>query len=225
MNDQVLENITVSGNDAKHIWSNYQHIYDWHWDEEAGKPAIFPRSIDGVELTSSVLLRDWSIALKLKEVGVKKVLDIGSDTGHFMAVLRANGIDAVGIDIDTKLCDAVAQRRVNRCYNIGIQDLIKLENLGNDYDCVTCLNILHAKWEDEKMKRGLIEWIGKRFKFAVLSDMSNQSKGWRGLEVAYDFNRLPVKFGWGVYKVLKALKMSNLVTYRSMHKLYKINNK
>lgn len=211
--DTLLQQAELESKDTVN-WGNYDQLYDWTW--ENGRPSLIPKN---PMTAAGILLRDWTIAETLKKKGVKKVLDIGSDTGHFIAVLKHHGIDAVGIDANKKMCDFIQSKGQNTCYNLGIETLITLDLEG--YDCITCMNITQAKWEDESLKDDLISWITKRASYAILSDFTHQDKKWHGLTKIHDFNLLPFYCSPLVVRVAKRLGIEHLVSYTSIQKLYK----
>lgn len=217
--DEKLAAASMKSKDTV-LWGKYDNHYDWEWSY--GRPYLTPYTLN---IGHQVLLRDWTVAKKLHDLGVKSVLDIGSDTGHFLAVLKHFGIEAVGIDASKEACDFVESKRQNMCYNIGIQSLITLDI--DTYDCITCMNITHAHWKDsdfnEELKKKLIAWIRDHSKYTVLSDFTHQDRSWEGLTKVHDFNILPFYFSKTVYKVAKLLHIDTLINYVSLQKCYKTN--
>ncbi len=205
--------------EEKHLdqvtWGSYDNHYDWQWTD---RPLLIPKT---PKVTAAVMLRDWTIAKKLKELGIKKVLDVGSDTGHFMAVLKYNGIDAVGIDANKTCCDFITSKGQNSCYNIGIDTLCTLTTL-EGYDCITCMNITQAKWEDEELKQKFIKWLSQHYTYALLSDMTHQDRSWDKLKLVYDFNFLPLYCSKFVVRCMTFFKIDTIVAYSCIQKLYKI---
>lgn len=222
LTDLILEKISDSIKIPKNIWGRYDHVYNWSWNKEINKPTIYPLSFEYIKLTSAVFMRDWLISKKLAELGIKKVLDIGSDTGHLMATLNANNIDAVGIDSNIDACKYINNKAVNRCYNLSIQDLVQIKKLGNDYDCLTCLNITQAKWKDEKLKSDFIEYISNNFKYCVLSDITHQDRKWKHLKPLYDFKITRFPYNKLTQFIYRLLGNDVSVHYPSIQKLYKV---
>lgn len=216
--DETLEKIEEAAKSVRDTWSNYQHIYGWEWDEKTYRPVIIEADHSMIKRTCSVMLRDWTIGYELKNRGIKKVLDIGSDTGHFMAVLKALGIEAVGIDSNRERCDYINQRGINKCYNVGIESLLNGPLSG--FDCITCLNIIHVRWPDEEVKKKFVGWMLDNSQYYVLSDLDGWTKKNKRMRKIFDFNFLPFRFTWLVYKIFGYLKIADVVTYTCMHKLY-----
>ncbi len=213
LTDQLLQQAEASSTDEA-TWGNYDQLYDWSWAD--GRPSILPKN----PVTSAgILLRDWTIAKKLKDIGVKRVLDIGSDTGHFIAVLKYHGIEAVGIDANKRMCDFIHTKGQNTCYNVGIETLISIDL--KDYDCITCMNITQAAWPDESLKDNLIQWIAGRTRYTVLSDFTHQDKRWAPLTKIHDFNLLPFYCSPIIVRLAKQLGIEHLISYTSIQKLYK----
>lgn len=218
--DLILKKISDGSKTEKTIWGTYRNSYDWSWDKETKRPNIYPSG--NIPIAGAVFMRDWAIAKKLSELGIKKILDIGSDTGHLMATLNVHGIEAVGIDPNIDACRYIDNKGINKCYNLSIQDLIQIEKLGNEYDCLTCLNITQAKWKDEQLKKDFIDYISNNFKYCVISDMTHQDKKWKRLELLHDFKitRFPYnKLTQFIYRILGNDIPSH---YSNMQKLYKI---
>ncbi len=211
--DLLLEKAEKESHDIQN-WGNYDQLYDWTW--EGGRPCLIPKNKN---TTASILLRDWTIAEILKNKGVTKVLDIGSDTGHFIAVLKYYGIEAIGIDANKKMCDVVISKGQNMCYNLGIETLITLDL--KEYDCITCMNITQAKWADETLKKNLISWISKRASYSVLSDFTHQDRKWTELTKIHDFNLLPLYCSPIIVRIAKKLGIEHLISYTSIQKLYR----
>lgn len=210
--DPILENAASNSHD-KTLWGKYEQHYDWEWHKV---PVIIPKEMN---VSGGIFIRDWSIAKELKKLGVKKVLDVGSDTGHFMAVLKYHGIDAVGVDADKIACETVFLKGVNKSYPIGIQTLITLNLEG--YDCISCMNITQAKWVNEDLKNDFIAWIQKNFTYAVLTDISHQDRKWLGLKKIYDFNMLPFYCSRAIIKVAQKLGIEKIISYPNTQKIYK----
>lgn len=220
INDLILEKFVAK--EKKDIWGRYSHVYGWFWNKDINKPTIYPLSLEDSERTGMVMIRDWMIAQKLSRLGIKKVLDIGSDTGHLMAVLKSCGIEAVGIDSNKSACDYINSRNVSKCYNLSIQDLIELENIADGYDCVICLNITQAKWKDELLKDSFISWISDRFEYCVLSNYTRQDRGWNKLNLIHCFNVGRFKYNKILqYLYNKILQIDTQIHYISIQKIYK----
>lgn len=224
MNKHLAE--LESKNKDNQIWGNYDHLYDWTWTD---RPVLIPILSDNtkqkkrdlpisLDVTAGVMVRDWVVAKKLKDLGIKSVLDVGSDTGHFMAVLAYYGIEAVGIDTSKKACDLIKSKGHNICYNIGIQSLITKPL--TDFDCITCMNITNAKWQDEELKTNFIRWIEINFKYAVLSDVTHQDRKWFGLQCVHDFNFLPIYCSPIVTKITRYCRIEKIINYTCIQKLY-----
>ena len=212
--DKKLEKIEVSSK-KEVLWGNYTKEYDWSWTD---RPSITP--LDNKEASAAVMIRDWNIAKKLHDLGIKRVLDIGSDTGHFIAVLTYYGIEAVGVDTAKECCEEIKSKGINICYQIGIDDLIKISL--DSYDCITCMNITHAQWKNEDKKLNFIQWISANTNYAVLSDFTNQDKKWKTLKKIHSFNFLPFRYSPLLEKVFRLLKLEKVVTYSCIQKLYKV---
>ncbi len=218
--DLLLQKAELQANDTV-VWGKYDNHYDWVWVNN--RPYLSPLTQNTAH---QVLLRDWAVARKLHELGIKKVLDIGSDTGHFLAVLKHFNIEAVGIDASKEACEFIKKKEQNICYNLGIQTLITLDI--REYDCITCMNITHAKWKDEtlneELKHKLIQWIADHSKYAVLSDFTHQDRSWDGLAMIHDFNPLPFYFSKKVHRVASLLHIDTFINYLSLQKIYKVKN-
>jgi SAM-dependent methyltransferase len=195
------------------IWGNYTQNYDWLWHE---KPLLIPIH---KETTAGVLMRDWQVAEKLRNLGIKRVLDVGSDTGHFMAVLKYHGIDAVGVDTNKECCEKIKSKGQNICYNLGIEELLSL-NI-DSYDCITCMNITHARWENEGLKDAFVEWAAKHFAYVLLSDVTHQDKRWLNLRKVHDFNFLPFYCSSFVVRIARFFKLEKIVSYTCIQKIYR----
>ena len=197
------------------IWGKYDNHYDWEWSND--RPFLSPYTL---RIGHQVLLRDWTVAKKLHELGVKRVLDIGSDTGHFMAVLKHFGIEAVGVDASPEACAFIENKKQHKCYPVGIQTLVTLDL--REYDCITCMNITQATWEDEALKKKLITWITERADYTVLSDFTHQDSSWKHLTKVHDFNVLPFYFSKFVHRVSGLFHIDSLLNYLCIQKCYKI---
>ena len=216
LHDEILATISEENNDDV-IWGKYDNHYDWIWSKD--RPYLSPHTLS---IGSQVLLRDWTVAKKLHDLGVKKVLDIGSDTGHFMAVLHHFGIKAVGVDASKEATLFVNKKEVNVCYNVGIQTLITLPLEG--YDCITCMNITQAVWDNEQLKKDFIRWITKHASYTVLSDFTHQDRSWGGLTKIHDFNVLPIYFSKIVYRIASFFHVESMLNYLCIQKVYKVSN-
>lgn len=212
--DQTLEQASEN-NKSTVLWGKYDKHYDWVWHND--RPYLAP---NGGHIATEVLLRDWTVAEKLMSLGVRRVLDIGSDTGHFIAVLKHFGIEAVGVDASSEACDFVNSRGQNKCYQVDLESLITLDLKG--YDCITCMNITQAKWQDESLKSKLISWISERSTYTVLSDITHQDKHWNTLKLVHDFNPLPLYFSGMVYRVAKRMGFGDTLNYLAIQKCYKV---
>ena len=215
LHDEILSTIHKEKSDDV-IWGKYDNHYDWTWYKD--RPYLSPHTLS---IGSQVLLRDWTVAKKLHELGIKKVLDIGSDTGHFMAVLHHFGIEAVGVDASKEATLFINKKEVNICYAIGIQTLVTLDLKG--YDCITCMNITHASWENEQLKKDLISWITQHATYTVLSDFTHQDRSWKGLTKIHDFNILPIYFSKIVYKIASFFHIESMLNYLCIQKIYKVS--
>lgn len=205
----------------ENIWGRYNHVYDWSYDATNCKVSTFALSDIHWERTAAIILRDYSIAEKLRQIGVKKILDVGSDTGHLLAVLTSYGIQAVGVDSSRAACDFINQKNVNRCYNLSIKDLIKIDKLNIGYDCLVCLNITHAKWADEQLKMDFINWGAKHFKYLLLSDFTNQEKRWSNLDLIHRFNLGRFKYNYYIQLICRILGIDVIPHYLGIQRLFK----
>lgn len=219
--DSALEKTAHSENSTEQvIWGRYDHAYDWEWNESLGAPSLTLRNRDLLARVSSIPWRDFTIASALSGYGVKKVLDVGSDTGHFMAVLKVFGIEAVGIDPNPAACGMILSKGVNHCYAMGIQDLITIPELEQDFDCLTCMNITHARWQDESLKERFVAWTGERFRYAVLSDWSGRDK-WANMRLEHDFNPLPFRYTPFTQRFTQYLRIDENIHYMCIQKIFK----
>ncbi len=219
LTDEIL--LTVSERSgAKSIWGRYNHVYDWSYDALNNKVSTWSLAPTDWSRTAAIIMRDHLIASKLKEIGVKKVLDVGSDTGHFLAVLASYGIEAVGLDASSEACQFVDNKKVNKCYHLSIQDLINLKELGNSYDCLTCLNITQAKWENEALKKEFINWSAEHFQYQVLSDFTNQSRRWDQLELVHKFNIGRFSYNHLIQFLARVLGIDIVLHYVGIQKLF-----
>ncbi len=210
--DEVLSKLQNTEDEI--VWGDYKHTYDWFWSD--GRPNIIPTNTKNA---AQVLIRDWDVARKLKELGVKKVMDIGSDTGHFIAVLAHLGIESVGVDADSQSCQMINKKGVNNCYCVGIQTIVKNDISG--YDCIVCMNITHAKWKDEKLKYDLINWMARNAKYVVLSDYTHQDMSWSNLEKIHDFNFLRIYCSKFFIRIADFFGFGGILSYSCIQKLYK----
>lgn len=212
LTDTILQQAQENTNDSVE-WGKYNNHYDWTWCGD--KPLLVPNTLP---VTAGVMMRDWTIARSLQKLGVKRVLDIGSDTGHFIAVLKYHGIDAVGIDASKEACDLVNSKGQNTCYHLSVKTLIKL-NL-NEYDCLTCMNITQAVWKDEALKKDFVEWIGGHFTYTVLSDFTHQDRTWYSFKKIEDFNFLPFYYTPLIERIFRLMKLEKIISYPCIQKLY-----
>jgi SAM-dependent methyltransferase len=218
--DTQLASLEQSMPKTNVVWSNYAQTYDWTWIPESQQPAICPKSPEHADRCSALLLRGSRIAQKLKEKGIKRVLDIGADTGYFLAQLTAIGIEAVGIDANKMCCEYIATKGINHCYCIDIEQIIK--NSLSGFDCITCMNITHARWKDETLKMRLISWIAQNTDWCILSDMSHQYKKWANLKLEHDFSFLRYPYNKTTQRLTSAINVDSLIHYTCIQKLFSI---
>ncbi len=239
--------------EAATIVGNYSTHYDWIFDPINRSPSISVLNIDFIEKIGYILIRDHIIANALSDLGVKTLLDIGSDTGHFIAVCSQYNIHAVGIEPNKISCDKVNSKLINKCYNLDINKLISIKEKFN-FDCITVLNITHVNWnsyaeDGGRNKNQLIDFICLNSKFAVLSDISGQSRAFKlkGLNLIKSYNTNIIEFKFlalsfkniraKTFGVIKKLKFDNnflnklvrinnrknAMEFLEMHKIYKVN--
>jgi SAM-dependent methyltransferase len=187
---------TILQKKKKHsIFSGYTSQYSWEWLTAIGKPAIFSLNDDFIKKCAAIMIRDNTIAKQLHTLGVKSVLDIGADTGYFLAVLKTYSIEAVGIDSSANSCNLINKKKINKCYQIDLRDLLSI-NQPLGFDCISVMNITHVNWNSnvkggEAFKEDFIKWLSTQAKYLVLSDTSNQSKKWEkyGLKIIKDYQQ------------------------------------
>ena len=237
------------------FFSGYTSQYSWEWITALGKPAIFSLNDGFLNKCAAIMIRDNAIAKHLHTLGVKSVLDIGADTGYFLAVLKTYSIEAVGIDSSANSCNLINKKKINKCYQIDLKDLLSI-NQPLGFDCISVMNITHVNWssnvkDGEALKEDFIKWLSIQAKYLVLSDTTNQSKIWEkyGLKIIKDYqqnfpifsavnyvgrlldrlispiNKTPMKRFVFVEKIFRARQIARAFEYIEMNKIYRVSKK
>lgn len=201
LTDSILENASKT---TCHIsfW-RYNHRYDWNFHVEQNSVSIIPKSLSDISWTAWVYIRDFTLSKYLTDLGVKKIIDVGADTGCFMAFCKMQWIDWVGIDADIEAVNYINAKWINKAYHFGFEDLMEFKELWNTYNCLVCMNILHSPKFKEDIKWRFLDYIAENYKFAVLTLKPSDIKKLRNLELVRDFSVL--NFPW--YRFLRPFQI------------------
>ncbi len=177
-------------------WNNYFSQIDWDIKENKIKTFVKSTQKDVIEgnldRCMSHELRDNTIIEALTKINVKTILDIGADTGMFLAKCKYNGIDGIGIEPVKKTVDYVNKKNYVKLFCFDLQALMqKFENKGY-FEACSMLNFFHGAWKDISQKGEFTKYLANEFKYAVLSDNYKNNKPdpilTKYFELVYDFN-------------------------------------
>ena len=228
--DSVLESAPIT--QSKITFWRYHHRYDWCFHEEENTVSILPKETSDISWTAGVYIRDFTISKYLKDFGIKKILDVGADTGCFMAFCRMHWIESVGIDADRDAVEHINAKWVNKAYHYWFEDLVNLSKLGNEYDCLVCMNILHSPRFEEEIKWKFISYIENNYKYSILTLKSSDVNKLENLELVYGFSILKfsgyrfikpfqIKYSATIQFFLRIFWLNALTDYISIQALYK----
>ena len=186
--DQALEQSTLTPW-IPTFW-RYNHRYDWYYHEKENSMSIVPKNIADLSWTTWVYMRDYTISYTLKSLWIQSLLDVGSDTWCFLAFCKMQGIDALGIDADKGAVDYIEMKWVNKVYHLGLEELMWLQKLGNQYDCLVCMNILHSPLLQNEVRIQFLDYIAHNYPFSVLTLKNQEEATMNHLELVQDFSIL-----------------------------------
>lgn len=137
-------------------------------------------------------LRDNAIVDVLKKINVRTILDIGADTGMFLAKCKYNGIDGIGIEPDRKIVEYVNRKNYVKLYCFGLEALMQKFENNNRFDACSMLNFFHGEWKDIKEKDSFAGYLAGNFNYLILSDVYKNNKPdpilAKRFDLIYDFN-------------------------------------
>ena len=140
---------------------------------------------------TAINFRDELIAAKLTKLNVDFLIDIGCDFGSLLASATKRGIKAIGLDID-KTSLKLAKSASLEVRNYSIQSICESNTLANfipskaKVKSVSCLNMIHSKNFDKRLKYKLIKIMVSEFEYVVLScdkRLLNKLKRTHNLEI------------------------------------------
>ncbi len=228
--DSVLENL--QNTHSQKIFWRYNHRYNWYFHKEENTISILPKEISDISWTAGVYMRDFTISKYLKDFGIKRIIDVGADTGCFMGFCKMQWIESVGIDADIEAIEYINAKGINRAYHFWFEDLVNLSKLWNQYDCLVCMNILHSPKFEEEIKWKFIHYIENNYNYAVLTLKSSDVSKLENLEIIEDFSILKfpgyrfikpfqIKYSTTIQFFLKIFWLNALTDYVSIQALYR----
>jgi SAM-dependent methyltransferase len=92
-------------------------------------------------------LRDWHSAYLPAFKGAKKVIDLGCGPGVFLDLLRENGINGIGLDIDP----AVVAQAITRGHQAFVATDKELSKFATGADGIHISHVIEHLWGDEML--------------------------------------------------------------------------
>jgi SAM-dependent methyltransferase len=127
-----------------------------------------------LEDTEPFLFREWISPLTLEELAGKSVLEAGCGGGHHTAILAARAARVTAVDLNTI---DIARERAKAFANVSYRegDIATLA-LGEKFDVVICVGVIHHTDDPDKTARNLIRHAkpGGRVAFWVYSREGNR---------------------------------------------------
>lgn len=129
--------------------------------------------------------RDELIASYLKKMGIKSLFDIGPDNCILLLKAKKLGIKVSGIDVTRKAINISDKFNLN-VVHLSLEQLINYKDLRNffnefniQYDqnipgAISCLNLIHGRWEDAKLKQNLLEFIFNNANEVIITCFENE---------------------------------------------------
>lgn len=177
-------------------WGNYLSQLDW--DIIEGNLKVSVKNTDKKVIAGNLKraisheLRDDAIISILKMINVKTVLDIGADTGLFLAKCKYNGIEGVGIEPNRTAVNYVNKKGFVELFCLDLQTLMKSFKNRDMFDLCSMLNFFHGAWKDIREKDSFARYLAQNFKYVILSDDYKNNKPdpiiMEYFELVYDFN-------------------------------------
>ena len=119
------------------------------------------------------LFREWIGPLRLEDLAGKSVLEAGCGGGHHTAILAAYAARVTAVDLNTV---DIARERAREFTNVRFQEGdIAAMDLGEKFDAVVCVGVIHHTDDPDKTTRNLIRHAkpGGRVAFWVYSQEGN----------------------------------------------------
>ena len=177
-------------------WGDYAAQMDWKI--EAGCIHLFVRNDDPSVLNTNLGrvvrhdVRDAAIVDVLRKCNVQSVLDVGADTGAFLARCKCNGIDGIGIEPNQNAVDYFNKKNFIRLYCFDLETLMAQYKLNGSIDVCSMMNTYHGVWKDVQEKEAFTRYVAENFKYALLSDDYKNNKPdpiiMKYFDLVYDFN-------------------------------------
>lgn len=236
----TFEKIEKGYNTNKLDWGNYASEIDWNiiggkletFVKNTSKPNIHAGLKENLARNMRHDLRDGAIVSVLKKINVKTVLDIGADTGMFLARCKCEGIEGVGIEPNKEVVDYVNKKNYVKLFCFDLDTLMREFKNNNCIEVCSMLNTFHGEWKDIQKKDNFTKYLARNFKYAVLSDDYKNNKPdsivTKYFDLLYDFNM----FGMASLREHKAItppfrkikKSLNKYFCRQENQIYKKNH-
>ena len=114
--------------------------------------------------------RDELIAYYLKKNNLYNLFDIGADNCSLLIKSKNLGINVSGIDVDDKSI-LISNKYDLNVKKFSMKELFKFTDIYHFFDkyeikynrneklVISCLNILHGKWEDKNLKNNIVDFL------------------------------------------------------------------
>jgi SAM-dependent methyltransferase len=150
-------------------------------------PEGFEGKLELITHKMAISLRDELITQWLANLGVKRLLDVGCDFGSLLAKASLFGINSYGLDIDKDAIELARKSGLN-IQECSIEQIIRERTIrpffpaeDESVTAVSCLNILHGKWDDPQKRKLLLEIFLKDADFVFVTLTSSQLRQLRKL--------------------------------------------
>jgi SAM-dependent methyltransferase len=124
-----------------------------YYDQEAARyDELYTKPVDAQEFYPANAVRFEMILARLKELGVKRVLDIGCGSGQPLLGLLRAGFDARGFDFSPRMVES-AQEALKRASQdpgrVSVGDLEKGETIpAGPFDAIVCTGVFPHNLDD-----------------------------------------------------------------------------
>ncbi|MBK7131017.1 MAG: class I SAM-dependent methyltransferase [Crocinitomicaceae bacterium] len=133
------------------------------------------------------LVRKYTLAKKVALINRlskgRKLLDIGSGTGHFVAKAKLKGWDVKGLEPDTD-----ARRIAQEVNSVALNDIIELHSLSEKFDIITLWHVLEHVYHLERDASKIASLLtdNGRLVIAVPNPESFDAQYYKEFWAAYD---------------------------------------
>ncbi len=239
---KIFSEIEADFKQSELNWGDYSAQMDWEIKE--GNLQLFVRDDDPMVLKNNLGrvvrhdIRDSAVVDVLLKCNVTTILDVGADTGAFLAQCKSRGIDGIGIEPNKKAVEYFNKKYFIKLYCFDLETL--MEKYKNDGSIEACamMNTFHGLWKDIKAKETFTRYVAENFKYALLSDDYKNNKPdpvlMKYFDLVYDFNmygslalkdykmsdRPLKKFKDSFYKIERENQIYEKMRTLAYHKLY-----